>query len=92
MHRITGVDNFISEEDAQKEAEKIMGHPIQPIKHLKFDGKVVFDSNKPEGILKKNTDNTVFKNTFLDFTFTSLDDGLGLTIQDFIKNYNILRK
>jgi GDP-L-fucose synthase len=62
------------------------------IKHLKFDGKVVFDSNKPEGILKKNTDNTVFKNTFLDFTFTSLDDGLGLTIQDFIKNYNILRK
>lgn len=40
--------DFISEEDAQKEAEKIMGHPIQPIKHIKFD------SGRVEQVLKNN--------------------------------------
>lgn len=29
--------SFISEDEAQAEAEKIMGHPIVPIKHLKFE-------------------------------------------------------
>jgi tryptophan halogenase len=28
---------FISEDEAQREAEKIMGHPIEPIKHIKFE-------------------------------------------------------
>jgi hypothetical protein len=42
--------------------------------------------------MKKNTDNSVFKNTFPDFCFTTLDEGLAATVEDFIKNYNILRK
>jgi tryptophan halogenase len=28
---------FISEDEAQAEAEKIMGHPIEPIKHIKYE-------------------------------------------------------
>jgi GDP-L-fucose synthase len=62
------------------------------IKHLNFKGNVIFDTSKPEGIMKKNTDNSVFKNTFPDFCFTTLDEGLAATVEDFIKNYNILRK
>jgi hypothetical protein len=29
--------NFLSEEDAQKEIETTLGHPIEPIRHLSFD-------------------------------------------------------
>ena len=29
--------SFISEDEAQREAEKIMGHPIEPIKHIKYE-------------------------------------------------------
>lgn len=61
------------------------------IKHMKFSGKVVFDKTKSEGILKKNTDKTIFKNHFSNFKFTDLDDGLAPTIEYFLKNYGSLR-
>jgi tryptophan halogenase len=38
--------DFISEDQAQVEAEKIIGKPIQPIKHLKFDSGRLVESWK----------------------------------------------
>ena len=61
---------------------------------FKFKGNVVFDSTKPEGILKKPTIN----NNFLSFieenniTLTPLYDGLSTTINYFKENYNNIRK
>lgn len=62
------------------------------VKLMKFKGKVVFDSSKPEGILKKPTDCILFKTIFPEFTFTPIDEGLDATIEYFIKNYKNIRK
>ena len=62
------------------------------VKLIQFTGKVIFDSSKPEGIIKKNTDNTIFKKYFHDFKFTEIENGLGETIEYFIKNYQKVRK
>jgi GDP-L-fucose synthase len=59
---------------------------------FKFKNKIIFDITKPEGILKKPTDNTLFKKTFPNFKFTPLEKGLQETILYFQENYNIIRK
>lgn len=62
------------------------------VKHVGFAGKVIFDSSKSEGIMKKNTDNSLFRKHFPDFKFTDLDTGLAKTIDYFVKNYETVRK
>lgn len=62
------------------------------VKKIGFQGKVIFDETKPEGILKKNSSNKIFRKYFPDFSFTDIDYGLEQTIQYFIKNYDLLRK
>jgi GDP-L-fucose synthase len=62
------------------------------VKQMNFTGKVCFDKSKPEGIMKKNSCNEVFKKYFPDFKFTSLSEGLNNNIEYFIKNYELLRK
>lgn len=62
------------------------------VKHIGFTGKVVFDSTKSEGIMRKNTDNYLFRSLFPNFKFTDLDTGLTKTIDYFMKNYEELRK
>lgn len=69
--------------------EEIVSHIV---KIFKFEGKVFFDKSKPEGIMKKNSDNSIFKSHFKDFHFTDLNNGLTKTIDYFIKNYDKLRK
>ena len=56
-----------------------------------FEGKIVFDSSKPEGIMRKNTDNGVFRQYFPDFKFTPLKEGLTKTIAEYIA-YPTLRR
>ena len=62
------------------------------IKHMKFTGKVIFDTSKPEGIMKKNTLNDTFKKHFPYFSFTDLDVGLQKSIEYFNTNYSTIRK
>lgn len=62
------------------------------VKKMKFNGKVYFDKSKPEGILKKNSNNSRFRNYFSNYKFTDLDTGLDLTIDYFLNNYEHLRK
>jgi GDP-L-fucose synthase len=62
------------------------------VKHIGFNGKVVFDSTKMEGIMKKNTDNSLFRKYLPDFKFTDINTGLSKTIKHFVKNYDTVRK
>jgi GDP-L-fucose synthase len=62
------------------------------VKIMDFKGKVFFDKSKPEGIMKKNSCNDIFKSNFPDFKFTSLEDGLSKNVEYFINNYRSLRK
>jgi GDP-L-fucose synthase len=57
-----------------------------------YTGNIVFDTSKPEGILKKNTSNYTFKKYFPMFKFTELRTGLEQSISWFSNNYNKVRK
>jgi GDP-L-fucose synthase len=62
------------------------------VKHMGFTGRVVFDTSKIEGIMRKNTDNTLFRTYFPDFKLTDLNTGLAKTVEHFVKNYDSVRK
>ena len=62
------------------------------VKHIGYNGRVVFDSTKSEGIMRKNTDNSLFRSRFSDFKFTDLDTGMAKTVEHFVKNYSNIRK
>jgi GDP-L-fucose synthase len=50
---------------------------------LGFNGKIVFDTSAPEGILRKPTINKLFMQTYPDFKFTSIEEGIRKTCQHF---------
>ena len=62
------------------------------VRHMSFDGDVIWESDKPDGQFRKPSDNSKIKNYLPDFKFTPLYDGLRETIEYFEKNYNIIRK
>ena len=59
---------------------------------FEFKGKIIFDTTKPEGQFRKPSDNSIIKNMFTDFKFTSIEEGLKISIDWFIKNYPNIRK
>jgi GDP-L-fucose synthase len=59
---------------------------------MDYQGNIIFDTKKLEGIKKKNTCNNVFKKVFPMFQFTDLKNGLQQNIEWFVKNYNMVRK
>lgn len=69
-----------------REAVKII------ISEMGFSGELVFDKTKPEGIMRKPTNNTLFTTYFPDFKFTDLKTGLKKTIEDFLAKYPNVRK
>lgn len=62
------------------------------VKMMEFNGYVNFDTTKPEGILRKNSSDTKFRKYFPDFKFTSLEEGLGKTVQYFLSNYSSIKQ
>lgn len=56
-----------------------------------FNGRILYDLSKPDGIYKKTTSNKMFKKYFSDFKFTNIQDGLKETIQDFVSRYPNVR-
>lgn len=58
---------------------------------INFTGNIVFDKSKTDGILKKPTDNSLFKTYFPKFQWKSIDHGLDITIQYFLRNYPNIR-
>ena len=59
---------------------------------FEFKGDVIFDSTKPDGQLRKPSDNSVIKEMFPDYKFTPMEKGLRKSIEWFIENYENVRK
>jgi len=62
------------------------------VKHMSFDGEVIWESDKPDGQFRKPSDNSKLLSHLPEFKFTSLDDGLKETIEWFVNNYENCRK
>lgn len=56
-----------------------------------FKGRIIFNSSKPDGQLRKPSDNSVFKSMYPDYKFTPFEEGLEKSIDWFIKNYPKVR-
>lgn len=59
---------------------------------FEFTGKIIFDSDYPDGQDLKTVDSQELLHYLPDFEFTNLNQGLQNTIDYFIKNYNTVRK
>jgi GDP-L-fucose synthase len=60
-------------------------------KKMKFEGKLIFDSSKPDGQYRKPSDTTKLKNYLPNFKWTPLEEGIERTIEWFLSNYPNIR-
>jgi GDP-L-fucose synthase len=85
----TGKDPVIlstSQEYSIKELASLIGELME------FEGDVIYESDKPDGQMRKPSDNSFVKSNFPDFHFTSLRLGLRRSIDWFIDHYPNTRK
>lgn len=66
-------------------------HMISTIAGLPYN-RIVYDTNKSDGLIKKTTSNDLLRSTFPNFKFTMLEDGLKLTYSWFVNNYDISQR
>ena len=59
---------------------------------MEFKGQIIYETEKPDGQLRKPSDNSVIRSIFPDFSFTSLQEGLNKSIKWFVDNYPNIRK
>ena len=64
---------------------KELAHKIA--KFVNYSGEILWDENKPDGTMRKKLDNTRINKLGWNPKI-SLDEGIKLTINDFIKNYS----
>ncbi len=62
------------------------------VDEFNFKGKVIFDSNKPDGQYRKPSDNSKIKELLPEFKYTSFEQGIKETVSWFIENYEKARK
>ena len=60
-------------------------------KKMKFNGRLVFDSSKPDGQYRKPSDTTKLKKCLPDFEWTPLEEGIERTVDWFLSNYPNVR-
>jgi GDP-L-fucose synthase len=58
---------------------------------LGYTGEIVFDTTKPEGILRKPTVNDLFRKTYPDFEFTDIRKGIAETCKHVEEHYDTIR-
>jgi len=79
-HINIGFGSDVTIEELVKKLVKIVG----------YKGRIVFDSNKPDGVLCKLMDSSLIESLGWKASI-SLEDGLALTYNDYLKNKNALR-
>lgn len=62
------------------------------VEKMNFEGKVLFDDSKPDGQLRRPSDDTKLKTYLPDFSFTSLEEGVEKTVAWFLEHYPDIRK
>jgi GDP-L-fucose synthase len=62
------------------------------VKEFNYKGKVIFDKTKPDGQLRKPTDNSKLMSYLPNFKFTPIEQGIKETVKWFIDNYEYIRK
>lgn len=62
------------------------------VKHMGFKGRVIWDKSKPDGQFKKPASNKKLLSYLPNYKFTTLDEGLGETIEWFKQTYPNVRK
>ena len=60
--------------------------------NIGYKGKLVLDSDKPDGQYRKPSDNSKLKSYLPDFEFTPIDKGIEKTVEWFLNNYENIRK
>ena len=61
------------------------------VREVGFEGRVVFDTTKPEGQFRKPSDVSKLKQLVPDFTFTPIETGLKETVRWFVERYPQVR-
>lgn len=75
-----------SEEHSIKELALLIADIID------FKGEIIYERDKPDGQMRKPSDNSFLKSFVPDFKFTSLKEGLVKSIKWFEENYPNIRK
>ena len=84
-----GTDPLIISGDEEISIKDLVGLLVD---EFKFKGKVVFDKTKPDGQLRKPSDNSRIKELLPDFEYTPFEQGIKETVNWFIENYDEARK
>ncbi|KAL3770857.1 hypothetical protein ACHAWO_007166 [Cyclotella atomus] len=61
-------------------------------KAMKFEGEVIFDTEKADGQFKKTACNKKLRSYRPDYKFTSMEDGIQKSVDWFVENYETARK
>jgi len=83
-----GTDPLIISGDEEISIKDLVGLLVD---EFKFKGKVVFDKTKPDGQLRKPSDNSKIKELLPDFEYTPFEQGIKETVNWFIENYDEAR-
>jgi len=84
-----GTDPLIISGDDEISIKDLVGLLVD---EFKFKGKVIFDKTKPDGQLRKPSDNSKIKELLPDFEYTPFEQGIKETVNWFIENYDEARK
>jgi len=84
-----GTDPLIISGDEEVSIKDLVGLLVD---EFKFKGKVIFDKTKPDGQLRKPSDNSKIKELMPDFEYTPFEQGIKETVNWFIENYDEARK
>jgi len=79
-HINIGFGSDVTIEELAKQLVKIVG----------YEGRMVFDLNKPDGVFRKLMDSSLIESLGWKASI-NLEDGLALTYSDYLKNKNVLR-
>ena len=84
-----GTDPLIISGDEEISIKDLVGLLVD---EFKFKGKVIFDKTKPDGQLRKPSDNSKIKELLPDFEYTPFEQGIKETVDWFKENYENARK
>jgi GDP-L-fucose synthase len=84
-----GIEPLIVSGDEEISIKDLVGLLVD---EFKFKGKVKFDKTKPDGQLRKPSDNSTIKELLPDFEYTPFEQGIKETVNWFKENYEDARK